>query len=62
LKCESKKAPDIGGLLAVLVMDFRYGPPMQFLSGVDKSPLASASQLPNSALAKLHANVFGGHR
>jgi hypothetical protein len=36
LKCESKKAPDIGGLLAVVAMDFFSGPPMQFLSGVDK--------------------------
>jgi hypothetical protein len=47
LKCESKKAPDIGGLLAVVAMDFFSGPPMQFLSGVDNihpfSGSASAS-------------------
>jgi hypothetical protein len=35
LKRESKKAPDIGGLLAVVLMDFCPGQPMQFPSGVD---------------------------
>ena len=38
MKRESNKAPDIGGLVAIGVMDFCSGPPMQFLSGVDNPP------------------------
>ena len=39
MNCESKKAPDIGGLLACVVMHFYSGQPMQFRSGVDTSPI-----------------------
>jgi hypothetical protein len=36
LKCASKNSPDIGDLLAAVVMDFCSCLPMHFLSGVDK--------------------------
>jgi hypothetical protein len=61
LKRESKKAPDIGGLLAVVAMNFCSGPPMQFLSRVDtpwlpaahaRLQVAIASQKPPSLIPK----------